>query len=343
MNKKEKTIFKIPVGKGKIVKAVPSVLEIDKIFFDEYNPRIALSRDSQLLGTDKDHLSQKEVAFALMAQPAYYQLKKSIHEAGGVMSAIWVYRQKANRYIVIEGNTRLLVMKKLFEDEKDPKYKKINCYVLPCEIEEEVKDFVKLTSHLHGHTDWDAYEKAKYLYLLYEVKKHPLKELAKKTKQSELDISKDIEAYKIMSTQFFKIYGDEPDYVQKFSYFKEFVKDKKLQFVMGEEKLSSKNFCNWVAKNKFNKAQDVRRLGEILSNNSSKNEFLQKDIDHALEKLKDILPEKAEKFFILISDLLERINKLEFGEIKDFRKNKRKLKLVRNLRDELTNIIEDKK
>src|SRR3989344_4476838 len=68
-----------------------------------------------------------------------------------------------------EGNTRALIYKQLNEDFPNKvEYQKIPGYVLPPKINKEKIEFIRLQAHLRGVTPWDSYERARYLYLLWD-------------------------------------------------------------------------------------------------------------------------------------------------------------------------------
>lgn len=328
--------YEIPID-GKIVICKPRMISIEDIEFDEFNPRISMARDSEISGTGIEHIDQKMLAYFLKTQASYSDLKSSILHSGGATIPIWVYPISDKKYRVIEGNTRLLIHTELSVEDK--KFKKINCIVLPTEIDEEVKDHIRLICHLRGHTDWDRYEQAKYLFSLYENEKHPVKALAELTKLSKSEILEDIEAYKIMTEQFKTMYG-ENEIVHKFSYFKEFVKNRKLRNAMSELKLTENDFCDWVGKRKIGRAMDVRKLESVLRPRETRELFLKKDLDKALDLLRDLVPEKSEKVFIMMAGLSERIGAIQLNDIEDIRtKKSKKRKIVEELYDKLGKLL----
>jgi hypothetical protein len=339
MKKKSiQTVLKVYLV-GKIVDAKVMPISIESLYFDEYNPRISMYRDSHIEPLGIESLSQDQIRFGLEASPSYNDLKNSIFDNSGAMTPIWVYEIKNNNFCVIEGNTRLAVYKDLnLEHPENPNFKTINCYVLSQEIEENVKDFIRLTAHLHGQTPWDTYERAKYLFVLYNNKRYPLKDLVRRTKLKPKEIMEDIEAYQIMEKEFSKVFPrNDGRYVHKYSYFKEYAKNKKLQGIMEEKKLSTKDFSKWVAEEKLNEARDVRKLPDILNNNISRESFLTKDYDRALELLKDIIPEKSDKIYQNMYDLTEKIKKLRVDQLKNIDSHKRKI--IKDLKEELEDIL----
>jgi len=340
MKNEKKASLEIPID-GKIVRGIAQKIPISKIELDPDNPRISMGIDSAKIGEGKKYFSQAEIIFMLRAQPSYQGLNNSIKHAGGATVSIWVYPINKDKYQVIEGNTRLLVHKDLSDGEDGEKYKAINCTVLPSTIKESDKDWLRLISHLHGHTDWDRYERAKYLYSLKVNDLYPLAKLEKVTKLSKTEILEDIEAYTIMDKQFRPKYLDNT-FIHKFSYFKEFVKNKKLQYTMAEKKLDVADFCDWVGQRKIDRAMDVRKLDNVLKEPAALKIFLKQDLDRALDILKDLVPERSEKIYIIMADLTEKIGKIEWADIMEIKKKKsNKRKVIEALFSKLKGLLED--
>lgn len=257
----------IPIdGKETIIKL--RSIEIGKLELDELNPRISFFRDNQVI----DGLTKDQIVFALTNKKpeAFRKLKDSIHNNKGIVYPIWIEPVRDKKYKVIEGNTRVVVYQQLQEEEPyEDRWKTILCNVLPHEIEEEQKNFIRLQSHLRGTTEWDAYEKAKYLYKLWEEDAWSISRLEKQTKMTEKQIKENIEAYKIMEEQYLPIHRDDPNEVSKFSYFVEFRKNKELKKLVKEGKFSLLYFCDWVGEGKFRRGEDIRRISMVLKEEQS--------------------------------------------------------------------------
>jgi hypothetical protein len=334
-------ILEIPMGDKKI-RGIPQSIPIDKLFFDEFNPRISLYRDSERMGSGEHVLTQAQIEYALKAQRSYLGLLSAIRESKGAMVPIWVYPIDDGHYVVIEGNTRLIIYKKLSDDpEIGGHFKKMNCIVLPAGLNDEEKDFVRLTSHLRGHTDWDRYEQAKYLYQLYYTYSYPIRDLSAKTKLNPKEIKEDIEAYKIMEEQFRPKYEEDPAFVHKFSYFKEYVKNQKLRGIMSNEGYDESDFCDWVGKEKFVRALDIRKLKDVLENEKSREKFLEKDYERALEVLQTVIPERSQKMYMVMEELCDRIDKIGYGEIREIRTKDAKKKVIQKLHAKISELLSD--
>ena len=264
----------IPID-GRDTKIILKQIEITELILDEFNPRISFFRDNQVTDT----LTEDQIVYGLTNRKpeAFRKLKDSIHNNKGIVNPIWV-EPLGNKYKVIEGNTRVVIYRFIHKEEPyEERWKKILCYVFPFEIKDQEKNFIRLQSHLRGSTEWDAYEKAKYLYKLWDEDGWSTSRLEMQTKISEKEIKTNIEAYRIMEQQYLPSHRDDPNEVSKFSYFVEYAKDQKLQNLMNQNSLDINNFCDWVAnKEKIPTAPDVRRLRDILENDDIRKAFIEK-------------------------------------------------------------------
>lgn len=313
---------------------------IDDILFDAANPRIGLQAD---MATQK--MDQEEIAFFLERKNivGFQKLKDSIRENKGIVNPVWIVKD-GEKYKILEGNTRLLIFFQLRDSEKQGKkyYSKIKAYVIKEKINEEDADFIRLTAHLRGTTDWDAYEKSRYLTIL-TGKGFSRNKLEKLTKLRRSDIDNSIDAFKLMSEQFLPRYGKDLSDVFKFSYFVEYVKDKKLKDIMERNKLGDKNFCSWVGSGKLKRARDVRDLRNILSNDHTKDVFIKKGYNSAIDRLSVINPSAIRGIYNdienIIDDLGNKISPEDMVEMKEDKKDERR-KLLLQLKAKLEDVLE---
>jgi hypothetical protein len=318
---------------GKETEIVLQGIDVKYLKLDEQNPRIGFFKDNQVT----DSLSDEQIIFALTNKKpeAFRKLKDSIHNNRGIMQAIWVEPLINGYYRIVEGNSRYVVYIQLQQEEPfEERWKTILCFVLPHEISEEQKNYIRLQSHLRGTTEWDAYEKAKYLYKLWDDDGWSISRLEKQTKMTEKQIRESIYAYEIMEEQYLPNHGDDPNEVSKFSYFIEYVKDKKLQKLMDINQKNTLDFCNWVAnKEKIPTGQDVRRLRDILENDETKSIFMNKGFEEALQVLEFKKPHLVLSFYRDVENVIERLKDINTQELDEIilEENSEKEKLIKEL------------
>jgi len=333
----------IPIdGKDTIIEA--RQIGVNELELDELNPRISFFRDNQVT----DSLTEDQIIFALTNKKpeAFRKLKDSIHNNKGIVNPIWVEpirEKKGKKYKVIEGNTRVVIYQQLQQTEPyEDRWNTILCNVLPHEIDEEQKNFIRLQSHLRGTTEWDAYEKAKYLYKLWSEDGWSKGRLEKQTKMTEKQINENIEAYQIMEEQYLPVHKDDPNEVSKFSYFVEYVKDKKLQKLMEKSSKNVKDYCDWVAdKEKIPTGQDVRRLRDIFDNEDTKKVFIDKGFDAAMQILEFKKPHLVSSFYKDIENVIEGLKEINAQELDEIinENNSEKEKMIRDLAEWIQKVI----
>jgi hypothetical protein len=330
----------IPIdGKDTIIKL--EKIEIGKIKLDELNPRISFFRDNQVT----EGLTDDEITFALTSKKpdAFRKLKDSIQNNKGIVYPIWVEPLDEGFYRVIEGNTRLVIYKQLKQDEPHEKiWKSILSYVLPYEVSNEQKNFIRLQSHLRGTTEWDAYEKAKYLYKLWHDDGWSKNRLEKQTKMTEKQITENIDAYRIMEEQYLPSHADDPNEVSKFSYFVEYAKDKKLQRLMEKNSKDVADFCDWVAdKAKIPTGQDVRRLRDIFDNGEIRDAFISKGFDAAMQILEIRKPHLVNSLYKDIENVIDGLKDISAQELDEIinEDNSEKEKMIHGLAEWSSKVV----
>jgi len=332
---KQKMEFKI--GGMSIAYEIRHV-NIDLIDLDPENPRLGYWQDVQ----DKDIYTQNDVEAALLFEDdqGVQTLKRNIEVNEDIINPIWVLRKK-ERYIAIDGNTRL----KIFGDlrKKYPHkecYSKIKCKILPENTEQKAIEFIRLEAHLRGVNDWEVYVRAKNLYSLYYNRGYDYEELQNKTKLSQNQIIRAIEAYKNMSEQFLPEYGNQPDASRKFSYFVEF-ETPKIKGNMEICNLTIKDFCKWVGEGQIKKAQDVRDLKKIFASENAKKALIEKGYEAAVDQLSLVQPGFRSKLFDSVEDVIEglrNMTRLEEEDIIDD-ENPARRNLLKDLHKEMTSIV----
>jgi len=337
----EKEFFhKVSIA-GKQLNVLRKEMPVDQIVLDPENPRIGYWTDNQI----KKEFSQDEVAFALREKSDdINKLKLNIEVSEGILNPIWVYKNDGG-FSVIDGNTRVIIfrdLKKKYPNNEN--YKKIPCEILPENIDEVSKNFIRLNQHLRGANDWEVYERARMLYVLWQKRGYTEEELENQTKLNKSQIRKWIEAYKNMTEQFLPKYGQESDALNKFSYFVEY-ENPKIKQGMVDVGLSIKNFCEWIGKGDIKRAQDVRNLRKIFENNKTKEALAKRGYAFAMEELSVTKPGVTSKLFESIEDVIEGLKNMtiiEEEEIVDGA-NKQKQVLAKELYKRIGGIVKKMK
>jgi hypothetical protein len=316
-------------------------IEISRIDLDPENPRIGLTADTAPI-----QLTEQRIQHTLRSRnaDAYRKLSESIEINHGAIHPIWVKAiAEKGRFVAIEGNTRLVIYRELSEKYSgQDTYRSINCMVLPANVGLEKINFIRLEAHLRGTTDWDAYEKARYLYKLYRDQDLPISYLEKMTKLKYDEIETSIRAFRDMEEQYLPKYGSEDQSsIFKFSYFVEYEKDEKLKDLMEHKGMSIGDFCKWVGEGRITRAQDVRELRSILIHDASSSALQTDGFDRAMEKLEVIKPEKASPVFQLVERVTQELKRISAYEVTEMREGSQpqKKRLLEDLSEAVSLVL----
>lgn len=325
-------------------------LLINKVELDKDNPRI-----KQFLSIYEGEITSEQIAMALngggdpLSNGKYAALRDSIKTNGGIFTPIIVnHITKSDRYIVIEGNTRLKFYQEFFEKEKNVKWQKIMSIVYDDMDDDEIHA-IRLQAHMVGARDWDAFSKAKYLDYLYNTEKKSMEYLKVFCGGQESYIRNLINAYNDMNKYYVKKMedlGEQPD-PQLFSYFAEAQKSgcKESLVVHGYD---MNDFTNWVLKEKIERAEHVRKIAKILGEEDARNAFLKGNSSEAIKKLdsKEIDQKKLGKtdLYKIIHEISARLRNISYNEVINLKENPKfedkKNELV-ELNYELQKVLED--
>ena len=337
----EKIKLEIPIA-GVPEEVEIEEIEIDKLVLDEENPRIGYWRDNIQRVTDATSQGDLEISLKSGSYEDYNRLKRSIETSEGAMEEIWVYPIEDGKYKIIDGNTRVLIYRDLRDKYlQKGTYKRIRCKVLPANITERSINFIRLIAHLRGVNDWQTYERARMLYILWYHKGYTEEELQSTTKLSLNDIKRWREAYKYMSEQFLPSYSYKPDALLKFSYFVEF-ENKKIKDGMKRYGLTIKDFCDWVGNDDITRAQDVRDLRKMFENDDIARILKEEGFQAAKYELGMSIPAYASRLFEHIEKCiigLKRMSREEEQSILGDEEPMKKTKIM-ELYEELSKFIE---
>ncbi len=291
---------------------------LDVLKLDAQNPRIGLYKDSQ----PKAVFSDDEIRHAIVNRgpDAYTKLRDSIEINEGIIHAIWIAPLQHGHHLVIEGNTRVLIYRELAEKyPANEAWKTIPANVLPLGINDSQINFVRLEAHLRGITPWDAYERARYLYILYEKEGYSAARLEQLTRLRRAEIETEIRAFQDMSEVYSAKFPDDAYQSQKFSYFVEYERNNRLKQQAQKVGFGIEDFCDWVGSQRLPKAEDVRTLGDILADAKATQYFIQDGHEQAIQYLALAKPDLVSPLFQRIEDLIERLNRLTFYEEEEIR------------------------
>lgn len=318
----------------KIVNAKSIEVDLDKIKLDSYNVRfIHLS----------ERPSEKRVEEILWSEQDTLDLYKQILSAGGV------YEDPVlnSEFTVIEGNRRVTCLRRLKQEANEGKlpgisknhFDKVKCKILPKDTSQQVMDIFLATIHVKGKKPWNAFNKAKHIFNLYNQGGFSYDDLYKKLGMGKATVIRAVEVYGA-TQRYGNKYKIDKEWFRKFTYFDELYKRKDLKEFRGNPKNIDK-FENWVFHKKLDDVREVRQLSKIFNDEEAMSEFEKKDFNAAINIIGSKDPSINSSEFKKIKDTIDVIRSFSRKELSRTIKDTSRLNLLNSLKKEVESLIKD--
>jgi len=311
----KKNINEIVVN-GQKIQTIIEEIDIFKLNYWKENPRVN-SIIKQNFG-DKD-ISDEDIEKLLWEKvDSVHDLFQDIKKHGGLLDEILVKKN-----IVLEGNSRLCAYRHLYknaEQKKDEeallRWSYIRARVIPEETSNEVVFSILGTWHIKGKTRWDTYEKAAYFKRMNINYGYSFKDIADSISETEKFVKDHIEAHDLMVEN--DVYT-----LEKFSYFYELVKNKKIKELSYNDPNIIPNIIQAIKENRFKRGEEIRDLPKVLKDKKAKKEFFDEKVDfnESLETTKDRHPEHADSFYFNIKKVTEILQSCSVKRIEEIKSN----------------------
>ena len=302
------------------------LIPVGSVDLDYSNPRIkhflemygALNEEQMLLALGAGAESEGRIS----ALGSYERLKHSIRASGGIIQSIIVKPTSGNRYLCVEGNTRVAIYRELLDEEVASGESGDRWQYISALVDDQMNDHeahkIRLQVHLVGNRPWDPYSKAKYLHELAHDYKMPMQELVSFCGGSPSDVSRSIDAYTDMEAHYRPIV-EQHDGAFDPSRFSAFVELQKpgIKRAIWHAGFDIRDFSEWVDSRKLFPLSAVRKLPEILGNAKSRSIFFSEGARAAIRDLDapDLDTRLREANIAQLSGALqEKIDLLSFEE-----------------------------
>jgi len=270
-----------------------------------------------------EKVTQEFIEQELLKLDSVKERIKDLEENKGLLDEVYVLGNK-----VVEGNTRLCSFRRLHKKyPDDPRWEFIKARILQDDVSDDELFYILSIFHIKGKTEWDAYEKAAYIYKMIKVLNKSPEEIGKQLGKHRKTIEAMLNAYEVMSQKYLaqtpesELTNGVRDELKKYSYFEAFFLQKDLVQRANETPAFLDEFVEWVKEDRFKKAQNVRELPKILANKKACKAFYELDAEKAFDEAKYVLyihkPEKVDPFYKKIREFRELIKEAEVIKIKD--------------------------
>jgi hypothetical protein len=288
-------------------------------------------------------LTDKEVEEIIWKEADTQELYKQILSAGGLFQEPVLN----SRLVVIEGNRRVVCLRKLKQEANKGElpgiakgqFDKVNCKVLPEGTSPQIIDIFLATIHVKGKKPWNAFNKAKHIFNLHELRGLSYDDLAKKLGMSKPTIIRAVEVYSA-TENYGKKYTDDQEWFRKFTYFDELYKRKDLG-VFRKDLKNLEKFENWVYHKKLDDVREVRKLALLMQDNDAIKEFEKKGFDAAMNILGSKDPSINSSEFKKIKEVIAVIRNLPRKELSVTVNDTSRLGLLGSLKKEVDSLLKD--
>ena len=332
-----------------------AMLDVKSIELDKENPRLAT-----FLEKYGEAITSDDVAFALDDSGdtgnTMSTLREAIKAHGGLITPIIVnFISVENRYIAIEGNTRVKIFQEFLENGTIGNWEEIPA-IINSDMSEQMIHQTRLQAHLVGPRDWQPYAKAKYLHYLSTKKclTDAQVEDCCGGIANRNTIRKLIDAYNDMERHYRPLVAsDDQIDTRKFSYFNELQNRAILNALRAVGK-NKDDFAQWVIDGKVDTAQQgVRDLPKVLQMPKAAEAFLSSPNMTVSEAMKivaaaEITPASAEalndaSLHSLMLVLTEKLANFPYAEVKRLKNdpNAKEIDDFKNLNDFLSDLLSD--
>lgn len=281
-------------------------VRVDWLRLDSSNPRLShtLTKEGGTVSDDRLH----ELLWAIDPVKDLYQ---SILQNGGLIDDPIVTQDG----LVVEGNSRTVALRELRKKyPNDARWTETYVRLLPPDVTNE--QIITLLGELHiaGKIEWRAYEQAQYVWRMNKEFGRTYDFLAAHLRWSRSKIAQKIGAFE-ETQKYLSEYAD-PQGVNRFSHFEEFMKKKDLRERRESDPGFMKEFRKWVYDGKFPGATDLRALPDVLTNDQALAALKKNDIQSALAILNDADPSRSSDLYYSVDQTCQQLRNVPLSEIK---------------------------
>lgn len=303
---------------GKIVNTKILKSKVYDLDYFSANPRVA----SIIVDLNHEPTNEEIDDIMFKKQPdATRTLYQEIKKDGMVNEPLIVWGKK-----VIEGNTRLWVVRQLIKDgktqEEQKKWQMVSTRVIQDNLSKEDINVILCDYHIKKKRDWDPFEQACYYYRMSVEEKITNQKIKEITGVNANKIGDYIMTYKNMV----RVRAGVKDFNLHYEAIRQPAVKKAIQDGVDIPQIIQKKKKD----GKINRAEDVRKLTTILKDKAASKKFIGGDVD--INRAEQIAirrnPEEGDRFLKEISDLTEDIENLPINKIEEIQNDKKKLKII---------------
>ena len=279
---------------------------------------------------------------------------REIKFSQGLSELPYVKKISDSEYLVIEGNRRLVCLRRLHDEissrkEKNIQIEKIDpqqCYVFPENTDDATLAIFLARIHVSGKKDWPSMNKGIHVNDLINKYGYDWDQVIQATSIGRNTISQMLKAYET-TKQYQKKYPDDESWLHRYSHFLELYKRRNLKDWIDNPKYLEK-FMQWVNNGQIPMAIQVRKLDKII---------LEKDAYNAIQngasvleaeqivknsiKRKNLSDSTSENIDSRLEDFQDFMKNFPRGKMTEISKDEEKLKNMETAHKEFGRLIKE--
>jgi hypothetical protein len=306
-----------PIGNGNVLsfrlgnadfEVSRELWSVDKLRLDPGNQRLSYLLRQHKKGPTVSDRELHKMLWDLDSVKALYQ---SVYQNGGLLEDPVVRADGT----VLEGNCRTVVsreLKKKYPD--DQRFQRVFVRVLPPNVTEEQISLLIGELHIAGKIEWRAFDQAEYVWKMSKHFGKTYDFLATHLRWSRSKLSQKIGAYE--ETKAYLERTGDPQGINRFSHFEEFMRKKQLRDRLEQEPDFIKKFSQWILDGKLPDSKDVRDLPAILDNPDAQRKLEKEGIRAARLVLQEANPSIVSNLYSAIDEASAQLETMSMQEAK---------------------------
>lgn len=280
---------------------------VDKLQLDPGNQRLAFLLRKRKHGAP---VSDEELHKLLWEMDSVKALFQSILQNGGLLEDP-VARTDGK---VVEGNCRTVALREIRKKyPDDERFENVYVRILPTDVTDEQISLLLGELHIAGKIEWRAFDQAEYVWRMNKVFAKTYDFLATHLRWSRSKLSQKIAAYE--ETKNYLEHNDDPQGINRFSHFEEFMKKKPLRDRREQETDFMGQFGEWIFDGKLPDSKDVRMLPAILENTEALAKLEDEGIRAARQVLERTNPSISSNLYGTIDQMVSELESISLQEI----------------------------
>lgn len=276
---------------GEEIKLRVEEVPIDELQLDSENPRIYSGKITAEF--DGESFQNGDIEKYIIENSGVSELADDIINNGGLVNPIYT----DSDYVVVEGNRRLVALRMIkrrlengeVSDSELVEYlNNIPVRIFPSDTTEQQISVFLGREHITGKRDWGSFEKAKFIYDLYQ-EKGTYKKVAEDIGYSQGTVGSYVRSYEL-AMEYIETYGKDENFV--FDHFHSAIsyKNQLEKAIDVSTEWGREEFCSWVYNGYFHSTYDVRKIPKVFENDETTKLWNNGKTREAIESLPDVHP-----------------------------------------------------